>query len=65
MDHAEQLLLALGCPKVALQIRRENAGLVAFYSRLGYTEDDVISMGKRLDEPSVVRERDAADENDF
>ena len=50
MAHAEQLLRELGCPKVSLQIRRDNAEAVGFYSRLGYQEDDVISMGKRLDQ---------------
>ena len=49
MNHAEALLRKLGCPKASLQIRRENASVAAFYSRLGYAEDDVISMGKRLE----------------
>jgi ribosomal protein S18 acetylase RimI-like enzyme len=55
MEHAEQLLRGLGCPKVSLLIRRENAGVTAFYSRLGYVQDDVICMGKRLDQPSAAR----------
>ena len=55
MQRAEHLLRELGCPKVSLQIRRENAGVVGFYSRLGYREDDVISMGKRLDQPSAAQ----------
>jgi len=38
----------LGCPKINLQIRRSNAGVVAFYRSIGYAEDDVVSMGKRL-----------------
>jgi ribosomal protein S18 acetylase RimI-like enzyme len=54
--HAEQLLRELGCPKVSLQIRRDNAEVVGFYSRLGYREDDVISMGKRLDQTSAAQE---------
>ena len=41
---------SLGCPKINLQIRRSNAGVVAFYRSIGYTEDDVVSMGKRLNE---------------
>ena len=61
VEHVEQLLRRLGCPKVSLQIRRENAGAVEFYSRLGYRQDDVISMGKRLDD-SAAQQRDAADE---
>lgn len=48
MEHAEQLLLALGCAKINLQLRRGNDATAAFYRGLGYLEDDVISMGKRL-----------------
>ena len=53
MAAAEKGLAELGCPKVNLQIRRGNEDVVAFYDRLGYVEDDVVSMGKRLesDEP--------------
>jgi ribosomal protein S18 acetylase RimI-like enzyme len=49
MDEAERRLRALGCAKVNLQVRRGNRDVVAFYTRLGYTEDDVIGMGKRLE----------------
>jgi ribosomal protein S18 acetylase RimI-like enzyme len=49
MGEAEKRLRKLGCPKVNLQIRRGNTEVVAFYSRLGYVEDEVISMGKRLE----------------
>jgi ribosomal protein S18 acetylase RimI-like enzyme len=49
MREAEQLLQKLGCPKISLQIRRGNAAAAAFYAHLGYREDDVISMGKRLE----------------
>ena len=48
MDEAESRLRSLGCPKINLQIRRSNAGVVAFYRSIGYAEDDVVSMGKRL-----------------
>jgi ribosomal protein S18 acetylase RimI-like enzyme len=48
MDKAEQRLLALGCPKVNLQVRTSNEHAVAFYRHLGYGTDDVVSMGKRL-----------------
>lgn len=46
---AERQLRRLGCPKINLQIRRANAGVMQFYRRLGYLEDDVASMGKRLE----------------
>ena len=48
MDQAEARLREMGCPKINLQIRRSNAGAVAFYRSIGYSEDDVVSMGKRL-----------------
>lgn len=45
---AEERLRALGCAKINLQVRRSNAAVIAFYQQLGYHEDDVLSMGKRL-----------------
>ena len=48
MDEAEARLRAMGCPKISLQIRRSNADVVAFYRSIGYSVDDVVSMGKRL-----------------
>ncbi len=50
MAAAEGRLKALGCPKVNLQIRRDNPEVIAFYTRLGYLEDAVVSMGKRLEQ---------------
>ena len=50
MEEAEARLRALGCPKINLQIRSSNAVVVEFYKRIGYSIDDVISMGKRLEE---------------
>jgi ribosomal protein S18 acetylase RimI-like enzyme len=48
MDAAERLLMERGCPKINLQIRSENADVIAFYGALGYRADDVVSLGKRL-----------------
>lgn len=48
MRAAEQRLAALGCPKVNLQIRTSNLGAVRFYESIGYSADDVVSMGRRL-----------------
>jgi ribosomal protein S18 acetylase RimI-like enzyme len=48
MQRVEQDLQALGCPKVNIQIRAENAAVVAFYERLGYAPDRTVVMGKRL-----------------
>jgi ribosomal protein S18 acetylase RimI-like enzyme len=51
---AEARLRASGCPKVNLQVRTSNRAAIAFYERIGYSIDDVVSMGKRLetDRPS-------------
>ena len=50
MDEAEALLRALGCAKINLQVRRGNEAAAAFYQRIGYAEDDVVSFGKRLED---------------
>jgi ribosomal protein S18 acetylase RimI-like enzyme len=52
---AERLLRNEGCPKVNLQIRTSNSAVVEFYRKLGYSTDDVVSMGKRLVEESKSR----------
>ena len=44
------MLKEMGCPKVSLQIRPANADVVDFYRAIGYSVDDVVSMGKRLEE---------------
>ncbi|MFM0034352.1 GNAT family acetyltransferase [Paraburkholderia strydomiana] len=48
--HVEQVLTALGCPKLNLQILSAKNDLRAFYEALGYRTDAVISLGKRLGE---------------
>ncbi|MCU1578525.1 MAG: family acetyltransferase [Rhodoglobus sp.] len=48
MQRAEQLLIELGCPKFNLQVRVGNEAVLAFYRSLGYVEDPVASMSKRL-----------------
>lgn len=50
----ERCLAECGCPKVNLQVRAANAGVVPFYEKLGYAVEDRISMGKRLD-PGLSR----------
>jgi ribosomal protein S18 acetylase RimI-like enzyme len=54
MREAEVRLHARGCPKINLQIRTSNLEAVAFYERLGYVTDDVVSMGKRIEHDDVV-----------
>jgi ribosomal protein S18 acetylase RimI-like enzyme len=46
---AEGLLRKAGCPKINLQIRTSNQAVIEFYRRLGYSVDDVVNMGKRLE----------------
>ena len=48
MAEAERLLTERGCPKLNLQVRSTNAGVIEFYRRLGYQVDEVASLGKRL-----------------
>jgi ribosomal protein S18 acetylase RimI-like enzyme len=49
MREVERGLRALGCPKISLQVRRSNLEVVAFYNTLGFKEDDVVSLGLRLE----------------
>ena len=49
MSEVERRLRDFGCPKINLQIRRDNAEAIAFYERIGFAEDAVLSLGKRLE----------------
>ena len=55
MRAVEKRILAMGCPKINLQIRTDNPAAVKFYKSIGYNQDDVVSMGKRLVHDDVVR----------
>jgi ribosomal protein S18 acetylase RimI-like enzyme len=46
---AEDELRKLGCPKINLQVRNDNSEAIGFYQRMGYLEDAVVSLGKRLE----------------
>lgn len=48
MREAERMLKRMGCPKLNIQIRAHNREVVEFYKRMGYSVDDMISMGKLL-----------------
>ena len=48
MESVELLLAEFGCPKINLQIRKGNQGVIDFYEKIGYSEDEVVSFGKRL-----------------
>lgn len=49
MDWAEARLRERGCPKINLQVRQGNEAVLAFYAALGYADDQVVSLGKRLE----------------
>jgi ribosomal protein S18 acetylase RimI-like enzyme len=48
VEAAEEGLLELGCPKVQLMVRPDNAGVLDFYDTLGYERFDTTTTGKRL-----------------
>ena len=50
MDDVRRRLQGLGCAKINLQIRRDNLEALAFYGRLGFVEDAVVSLGLRLEQ---------------
>ena len=49
MQAVEASLKEKGCPKINLQVRETNSKVIKFYSSLGYGDDNVISLGKRLE----------------
>lgn len=48
MAEAERLLAELGCPKLNLQVRATNTGVIDWYRSLGYDLDGAVGLGKRL-----------------
>ena len=56
MAEIEKRLLDFGCPKINLQLRTGNTSALEFYNRIGYKNDNVISLGKRLIPDSVQKE---------
>ena len=63
MDHAEALLLERGCPKINVQVRGDNAEVIAFYEQRGYRLEPAthaVNLGRRLIEdgrPPLTRRR--------
>ena len=60
MQEAERLLMERGCPKLNLLVRSSNVEAIEFYLKLGYVQDEVIGLGKRLiydqtPKPSIER----------
>ena len=48
MKVIEKKLKAIGCPKINLQVRNQNVDVIRFYKDIGYSDDEVVSLGKRL-----------------
>lgn len=48
MAAAERLLREAGCPKINLQVRPENTGVIEFYRRIGFAVEGAVSLGRRL-----------------
>jgi ribosomal protein S18 acetylase RimI-like enzyme len=48
MRAAERDLAQLDCPKINLQVRAVNAGVIGFYRSLGYQVEELASLGKPL-----------------
>ena len=48
IQQLEKRLIALGCPKLHLLVRKENIDVQSFYEQLGYEEIEVVCFGKRL-----------------
>jgi len=50
MQEAERHLREAGCPKINLQVRSANTDAINFYRSIGFAVDDVVSLGKRLEQ---------------
>ncbi len=48
MEAVTEKLRNMGCPKINVQIRSDNTRALGFYRNLGYTNEDVISLARRL-----------------
>jgi len=48
MTEVEARIKKMGCPKINLQVRAKNPDVIKFYQSLGFLDDNLISLGKRL-----------------
>jgi len=48
VEFSIQKLKELNCPKLNLQVRNSNTGVIDFYKRLGFSEHEVISLQLKL-----------------
>ena len=54
MREAERRLREAGCPKINLQVRTGNTEAIEFYNRIGFAQDNVVSLGKRLEQDDEI-----------
>lgn len=48
MLEVEKCIKEKGCPKINLQVRTLNSDAIEFYQAIGFIDDEVIGLGKRL-----------------
>ena len=48
VKEAESRLLEMGCPKIDLMVRKTNQDAISFYKKIGYKDDPVVVLSKRL-----------------
>lgn len=48
VEHAISALRNMGCIKVNLQIRSTNTEVIGFYTSIGFSAEERVSMGKKL-----------------
>lgn len=49
MEAAEAWLKQRNCPKVQFMVRSDNTTVLSFYDHLGYSGQDCMTLGRRLD----------------
>ncbi|OMH27109.1 GNAT family acetyltransferase [Motiliproteus sp. MSK22-1] len=54
MKRVEALIKEKGCPKINLQVRSGNESIIEFYTAIGYGNDNVVGLGKRLEHDCQV-----------
>jgi len=48
MYAVEERLKGKGCSKINLQVRSTNIKVISFYKSIGFLDDNVIGLGKRI-----------------
>ena len=49
MDACERWLVERDIPKIQFMVRTDNTRVLSFYDHLGYTQQEVVVLGRRLD----------------